>query len=259
MHHKIHKSLLYIPLIAILAGCSPSIKLTRTTEQISVGKKRGTTYERTYAQGIQDISKLEATVQEDEWIWNNTEWIDISNTEDKDSVTTDLGYVNKILEEKGTNIRYIEIHNHKTGKWPSPPSTQDYWSSLLMQVDLEKYNITSQVVDSSGVWTFQWKKMPEIYPELKRLYHRRANDKDFNKIIAYRDSLVEKMDSMFDASEGFNDEMIRSCIEETSNNVEGVKIVYNFVVQRKYKIMKEILEEIGIELKYTPLSEIIHE
>lgn len=220
-------------------------------------------YKRTYNDGIVDISKLDATKQEDDWLWNGKEWIDICRTEDTSSALIDTRYMGFLLERYGAGNEYISVHNHVDSTFYIPPSETDLISALFQQIDYNKYNLKSQVVDANGVYTYGWNSIPSNL--LKSAIHYSSPNYAMSEDEVYRmqrdrDSLRETLrETLANTYTGLRESYKKifekySYMPRSKKTNDGFKSDLKNSFYKEYPKLKKILKNIGLSLDFIPFK-----
>ena len=224
--------------------CSP-IYPSDKPDVIRPTKGTGRTFNRSYIDGLRDISKLSADKLEDAWIFDGVEWKDVCyGKASKGKIDDDT--LESVLIRGGKNKKYILVHNHTSGDSYDPPSRADMFSAMFFQSNFSEYNLKFQVTDKHGVWTFFWNKLPNISKSESEILRKNDNSIDYEiEHYAELDSIEKKVRPIYNRLTNVVNEYLSSYI------LLG-KIFRNDGFENAYLNLKHNIEKEGISLQFTP-------
>lgn len=192
----------------------------------------GTIYTRTYAQGLDDISRVDGSVQEDAWLWNRKYWLDIGERGDNNTVYTDRHFLDSVVQSSSDVVHKVHSHTNPNVDY-CPPSPFDL-ATLLNTSPATKEKLMEFVVDSFGVWSYSWTESDSaLFEESFRLASSGKYGKRYLGIIPGQLKL------------GFSQAYYDLCASFIhKQNVDS------FDFDRDYRILKDGAAELSIAIDY---------
>ncbi len=167
------RKILYVG--AFIGGIIAWNKVKESNRFIVEDKGVGKHYYVDFSEGLRQIRFGADNVfaNEDVWIYNSGEWVDVGKKGNSYSVIVNAGDLLKHMKNEGTGI----IHSHPKGIEGlvyNPPSTLDLLTGKLhtyLGIDENKIGC----VDSRGVWFYNLRDIPAEDLEFKEIL-RKYND-----------------------------------------------------------------------------------